>query len=314
MVQGYWLKNFASLHERIAYQLNDCLKQGNVPSWMTRGRTVLIMKDISKGNIPSNYRPITCLPMCWKLFTSMIAESIYTFLDDNKLFPEEQKGCRKGSRGTNDLLYIDQRMMKEAKQRRKNLAMAWLDYCKATDLVPHSWLSECMHMFGIASNVEKMLTASMQGWRTELTCCNESLGQVRFRRGIFQGDSLSPLLYVIAMIPLNLVLRKMKIGYQFSSNQEQINHLMFMDDIKLFAKDESGFDALRVISTDIGMKFGLEKCAVLVMKRGKVTKSDGIRLPDDRVIKSIHEENGYRYLGILQWLSLKYGIWNDGME
>ena len=242
--------------------------------------------------------------MCWKLFTSMIAESIYTFLDDSKLFPEEQKGCRKGSRGTNDLLYIDQRMMKEAKQRRKNLAMAWLDYCKAYDLVPHSWLSECMHMFGIASNVEKMLTASMQGWRTELTCCNELLGQVRFRRGIFQGDSLSPLLFVIAMIPLNLVLRKMKIGYQCSSNKEQINHLMFMDDIKLFAKDESGLDALiqtvRVVSTDIGMKFGLEKCAVLVMKRGKVTKSDGIRLPDDRVIKSIHEENGYRYLGILE--------------
>ena len=48
------------------------------------------------------------------------------------------------------------------------------------------------------------------------------------------------------------------------------------------------------------MKFGLEKCAVLLMKRGKVTKSDGIRLPDDRVIKSIDEENGYRYLGILQ--------------
>ena len=304
LVQGYWLKNFTSLHERIAYQLNDCLKQGNVPSWMTRGRTILIMKDISKGNIPSNYRPITCLPMCWKLFTSMIAESIYTFLDDSKLIPEEQKGCRKGSRGTNDLLYIDQRMMKEAKQRRKNLAMAWLDYCKAYDLVPHSWLSECMHMFGIASNVEKMLTASMQGWRTELTCCNESLGQVRFRRGIFQGDSLSPLLFVIAMIPLNLILRKMKIGYQFSSNKEQINHLMFMDDIKLFAKDENGLDALiqtvRVVSTDIGMKFGLEKCAVLVMKRGKVTKSDGIRLPDDRVIKSIHEENGYRYLGILE--------------
>ena len=96
----------------------------------------------------------------------------------------------------------------------------------------------------------------------------------------------------------------MKIGYQFCSNKEQINHLMFMDDIKLFAKDESGLDALiqtvRVVSTDIGMKFGLEKCAVLVTKRGKVTKSDGIRLPDDRVIKSIHEENGYRYLGILE--------------
>ena len=79
---------------------------------------------------------------------------------------------------------------------------------------------------------------------------------------------------------------------------------MFMNGIKLFAKDESGLDAsiqtVRVVSTDIGMKFGLEKCAVLVMKRGKVTKADGIRLPDDRVIKSIHGENGYRYVGILR--------------
>ena len=41
--------------------------------------------------------------------------------EDNKLLPEEQKGCRKVSRGTNDLLYIDQRMMKEAKQRERIL-------------------------------------------------------------------------------------------------------------------------------------------------------------------------------------------------
>ena len=58
------------------------------------------------------------------------------------------------------------------------------------------------------------------------------------------------------MIPLNSVLRKMKIGYQFSSNKEQINHLIFMDDMKLFAKDESELDALiqpvRVVSTDMG--------------------------------------------------------------
>ena len=46
MVPGYWLKNFSSLHERIAHQLNDCLRQGNVPPWMTQGRTVLIRKVI----------------------------------------------------------------------------------------------------------------------------------------------------------------------------------------------------------------------------------------------------------------------------
>ena len=48
-------------------------------------------------------------------------------------------------------------MMKEAELCRKNLAMALFDYCKAYDLVPHSWLIGRMRMFGITSNVEKML-------------------------------------------------------------------------------------------------------------------------------------------------------------
>ena len=72
------------------------------------------------------------------------------------------------------------------------------------------------------------------------------------------------MLFVIIMIPLNLILHRMEIGYQFNSNKGNANHLMFMDDVKLFAKGESGLGALiqtvRVVSTDIGMKFGLEKC------------------------------------------------------
>ena len=39
----------------------------------------------------------------------------------------KQKGSRKGSRGTNDLLYIDRAVIKEVKSRNKDLAMAWVD-------------------------------------------------------------------------------------------------------------------------------------------------------------------------------------------
>ena len=39
--------------------------------------------------------------------TRVIADQIYVYLYHKKLLPEQQKGCRKGSRGTNDLLYID---------------------------------------------------------------------------------------------------------------------------------------------------------------------------------------------------------------
>ena len=63
LVQGFWLKNFSSLHERVRLQLKECLDSGFVPSWLTRGRTLLLQKDKSKGNVASNCRPITCLPL-----------------------------------------------------------------------------------------------------------------------------------------------------------------------------------------------------------------------------------------------------------
>ena len=55
------------------------------------------MKDIQKGNIVTNYRPITCLPLVWKLLTGMISDEMYSFLEESNLLPEEQKGCRKGN-------------------------------------------------------------------------------------------------------------------------------------------------------------------------------------------------------------------------
>ena len=55
----------------------------------------MLRKDKSKGNVASKYRPITCLPLMWKLLTGVIADQIYAHLDQEKLLPEEQKGCGK---------------------------------------------------------------------------------------------------------------------------------------------------------------------------------------------------------------------------
>ena len=66
-----------------------------MPSWLTRGSTAVLKKDKSKGYIANNYRPITCLPLMWKLLSGVIADQIYRHLDQQKLLSEEQKGCRK---------------------------------------------------------------------------------------------------------------------------------------------------------------------------------------------------------------------------
>ena len=134
----------------------------SVPSWLTKGRTALLQKDKSKGNIASNYRPIICLPLMWKLLSGVIEDRIYGYLDQQKLLPEEQKGCRKISRGRNDLLYIDRAVIGAVKYRKKNLAMAWIDYTKAYNMVPHSQIKECLELFGVAENIKTLLVNSMK--------------------------------------------------------------------------------------------------------------------------------------------------------
>ena len=76
----------------------------------------------------------------------------------------------------------------------------------------------------------------MKKWKVELTCGSESLGDVGMKKGIFQGDSLSPLLFVAYLIPLTYVLERCLAGYEFSSNGSKVNHLLFMDNLKLYAK------------------------------------------------------------------------------
>ena len=130
------------------------------------------------------------------------------------------------------------------------------------------------------------------------------LGEVHIKRGIFQGNSLSPLLFFLASISLSLILRKAKGAYQFSGSKGKINHLLFMDDLKLYSCSEKELDSLvqtiHIFSKYIGKEFSIEKCAMLVIETGKIVKSVGKELPDGKVIKSLQEGESYKYLGILE--------------
>ena len=83
----------------------------------------------------------------------------------------------------------------------------------------------------------------------------------------------------------------------------KLNHLLFMDDLKLFSKSEEQMDALvrtvHVFNTDIGMEFVMKKRGIITIKRGKVVKREGIKPPNCGVMKEIEKE-GYTYLDIIE--------------
>ena len=180
--------------------------------------------------------------------------------------------------------------------------MGWIDYKKAHDMVLHRWMIEAMKMVGTTDNIVNLFENNKETCRTELTACNESLGEFDIRRGIFQGDSFSPLLFVVVLIPLSIILNKTDLGYVTSRNQK-LNHLLFMDDLKLYAKSERELDSLiqtvRIFSDNVGMVFGLGKYAVLVLMRGKMVRTEGIELPDKKRTREVILDR-YKYLGVLQ--------------
>ena len=122
--------------------------------------------------------------------------------------------------------------------------MGWIDNKNAYDMVLHCWIINSLKMYKISDEVTNFIDKTMKTWRVELTTGGRRLAEAMIQRGIFKGDALSPLLFIIAMMPLDHTLRKCTAGYQLRRSQEKSNYLMYMDDIKLFAKMKKNWKLL----------------------------------------------------------------------
>lgn len=286
-LHGYWLKRFTSLHPALLRCLSSCLEKG-CPEWLTTGRTVLLPK--SK---PGDTRPITCLNTTWKLLTSMIAEEITGHVTNNKLVEIEQKGCKRKSRGCKDQLLIDQAVIDNCRRRKTNLSVGWIDFKKAYDSISHSWILGALESLGVSKTWTKFLEREMQNWRTQIGDTT-----VRFKRGLFQGDSLAPLLFVCSLCPISQMLKTLNLGYSMGKGKQVVTHLWYMDDCKVYAKSAKDLDTivdqLQQYALQSGLEFGMNKCATLQLKRGKEVKE-----PEEILIPNLADDN-YRYLGMVQ--------------
>ena len=113
---------------------------------------------------------------------------------------------------------------------------------------------------------------------------------------------MSPLLFVMAMILISCILRTTKPAYVFK-NESKLNHLIWMtlrcmQKIKIVRIIDP--DAERIFSNDFGMEFGLDKCATIKMKRGKLVEMERLPLAEGNKISSLEEDGEYKYLRILE--------------
>ena len=79
----------------------------------------------------------------------------------------------------------------------------------------------------------------------------------------------------------------MQRNYKFIKSQEKINPFKFMDDIKIFAKNENPDTNIKIYSQYIGMKFGIEKMCHANNKKGERLTAEGIELSNQETIRTL---------------------------
>ncbi|CAH2097036.1 unnamed protein product [Euphydryas editha] len=214
---------------------------------------------------------------------------------------------------TKELLIIDSVAGQLVKRNRRNFSAAWIDYKKAFDTVPHSWLLRVLELYKIDSAVRDFLEVCMGQWSTILCLQGERLttgvdDRIRIRRGIFQGDCLSPLWFCLSLNPLSTLLERSGTGFQFRRGGTKVSHLLYMDDLKLLAPNPARLMELLKITTEfsgsIRMQLGVDKCAVVHVDRGQVTQSAEISLELSN-FKTLSEAESYRYLGMSQCIGVQ---------
>ena len=165
----------------------------------------------------------------WKILRVQIGEDIYYLLISRRLFPKGQKGNKRNKRPQ---IHWSIHPLGE-QNKTKNIAKVWIDNKKAYDMVPQSCIVDCHKMYKISDEVVKFIQKTTKNWRVEVTAVGKILAEVKIQRGIFHGNGLSPLLFIIAMMSLNHIG-----GYNHHKSQKNINHLMYIDTINLSVKNE----------------------------------------------------------------------------
>ena len=121
-------------------------------------------------------------------------------------------------------------------------------------------------LFREAENTKKFFVNSSNKKNLDMTSNGVPLGNVEIRRCIFQGVSLSPFLFVLFMVPLSMILRKLNFHYELADMLTRLSQLAFMNDLKVFAKSHDQIDSpvntVYTFSEDIGMELGIKKSGI----------------------------------------------------
>lgn len=238
-----------------------------------------------------DFRPISWMSNIYKLITKVLTINLYNTLEVNEVISMNQLCVRKNTMAAKEQVLFNHciNLINDFK-----LKAIWFDIQKAYDSVPHEYINQILKTLNLPENYQKLMHRLQEALQLTLIVNNTAAGTLRPKRGIIQGDSLSPLIFILCMEPISRILNETghpKVCISYKETNFAINHLLYMDDLKILAKTD---DDLRILATkftdtlnQIGLKHNTSKSA---------TNSDTC----SNIADIISPINGYKYLGLIE--------------
>ena len=173
------------------------LVTGIYPEIWKSANLVPIHKKGDKQSI-KNYRPISLLPICGKIFEKIVFNQLYSFFVSNNLITNNQSGFRSGDSTTNQLIELVHEIHKSFDNRNSyEVRSLFLDISKAFDKVWHQGLIFKLRQNGLSGSVIKFLENYLRDRKQRVVLNGSTSNYFQIESGVPQGSVLGPLLFLI---------------------------------------------------------------------------------------------------------------------
>ena len=186
-----------SIIKPLSIIFQNCLESSIFPDDWKKGNIVPVHKKNSK-QLVNNYRPVSLLPICSKIFEKFIFDSIFNFMIQNNLLNSCQSGFRPNDSCINQLISITHNIYR-AFDANPSLEVrgVFLDLSKAFDKVWHEGLLYKIKNNGINGNALQLIESFLHNRRQRVVLNGQSSSWLSIRAGVPQGSVLGPLFFLI---------------------------------------------------------------------------------------------------------------------
>lgn len=201
-IYNFFIKYLPSLHTHLYRCFRKvCLETERQQEWFYTDITYLIPKDEPREG--SDFRPITCMSNLYKLTTKCVTSILRLEVEGRNLLSENQLGTVRFAQGAKEQAMINKAINKANDNRLKTV---WVDVKKAFDSVDHEYFIKCIRSYNFQPWITNFPEVTIKHWCIDIKYGKESILKKNVERGILQGDSLSPLMFVLCMDPLSKAL------------------------------------------------------------------------------------------------------------